>query len=211
MKTIRVLWTTLLIMALAHIVTAQTPITLQFPPRDLGELNKMPVSGVLYERLATQFIGRTGHPLPHGHATSPNATSRTTRGLVPAPERAPFKAASEESVISTTNIDNDSSFDVEPSIIKQTSSGASAAILVHTKFTGTPGAPFNYYYSNKSGGPYTGQLTGPTGYAAYSGDPFLAESQLDSGQSQRRVGQSGPGMDALVEPRQQFDHVDGRA
>src|SRR5438093_857727 len=56
----------------------------------------------------------------------------------------------------------------------------------------------NYYYSDKHYGcpfpprcgPYTGSLAIPTGYT-WSGDPFLAESQQDSGQSPRRVYSTG--------------------
>ncbi len=78
----------------------------------------------------------------------------------------------------------DAAVDVEPAIIKQTNSTGSGTIIVHMKYD-TNGLS-NFYYYTTANGNAPAKLD-PPAYYTQTGDPFLTESQLDSGQSQRRV------------------------
>lgn len=142
--------------------------------RTLEEIRNMPLSGVLYDQLSRAFSVRD-----HGRAMQ---TGEAPKVSVPRPGH--FPVETNETVQSTTNIDSDSNRDVEPTIIYQTNGTGSATVVAHTKYVS--GNPVNYYYSNKSGGPYTGQLGLATGYT-YSGDPWLAEDQSDTSTYARRI------------------------
>jgi hypothetical protein len=180
MTKLRLFFVVSVVVCIASLASAQVPINLQVPPKTVDELNQMPLSGVLYGKLLERLTGTTISIAARHHATTGIAGEPTRHhGLTPGVERVPGAIAPNESVLSTTNIDSDTNMDIEPSVIKQTNSSGSASIVVHTKYAGSPLEPLNYYYSDASGGPYTGQFGLPTGYT-WSGDPFLAESQSDS-------------------------------
>jgi len=95
---------TLLGLAFSHLVAAQAPANILFPPQTIEELNQMPISGILYERFLSHLTTVVGPPSSNASSSAIEAPP-TQRGIRSATDRFGFRAIPEVSVVSTTNID----------------------------------------------------------------------------------------------------------
>ncbi len=183
-------------------VVVPPPVPGNLVPIDIAAFKKLPISGVPYFSTLRAFNAL-------GSLTSaPTSSAAEDDVLIPARGRAVetkpsahprWTVVSESIVLAPTNLTNDASQDVEPSVITQTIGTTTTTTSTYTKYIG--GNTRNFFVTTDGTSPPTGAelllpraIDGWAGDAAaylLTGDPLLSENLYDSGIAPRRIYSTG--------------------